>query len=521
MNAMATPINYAAGRMGGPQYPHQQLQTPTRGPAPGAIHVQQNRRGPGPMVTHQQSGHQPLSQAQMQHQAAQARALELEQAKRRARKPTDKTISPAIQDIAPLTASYNDARALERRLDAAIMRKRLDVQDAVAKPSKNHRVFRLYLSNTAINQPWQATSSLDETSFDFSTDDIPSFRMKIEGRLLDAEETSAPVLEAATEKIEPESSKAAGKPGNEKDAKKDDPKFPKKLSQFFKSIRAEISRSSIDRSYGEGSSIEWQRPPPPAPAKPGAPAPTSSPEFDGFEFERKLEMNALCTIQLVRDEQPERFQLSAELQAILDTAEDTRAGVFLGIWEYAFLNNLQDREERRNINCDEKLRKAFKMEKIQLPQVPDLVSPYMKPLEPIVIKYMIKVEDAPSTDPVVHDIIITEDEPLRLRMIKIINSQMTSPLHRNLTMEDDNIAVLVQAINHSKAKRDFWTSLGTDPASFIQQWVSSQKRDLEVILGEKGVDNEESRRAAFYHRDIVSQNAYLLLHGKDHGPAAR
>ncbi|KAF3918667.1 hypothetical protein AA313_de0205933 [Arthrobotrys entomopaga] len=512
---MATPINYTS-RMGGPQYPHQQIQTPTRGPAPGAIHVQQNRRGPGPMVTHQQSGHQPLSQAQMQHQAAQARALELEQAKRRARKPTDKTISPAIEDIAPLTSSYNDIRALERRLDATIMRKRLDVQDAAAKLSKNHRVFRLYLSNTAINQPWQAPASLDETSFDFSTDLIPSFRMKIEGRLLDADET--PVQDSqedVADKSSDEASKSAAKVAADKEPKKEESKPPKKLSQFFKSIRVELSRSNMDPSFTEASVVEWQRPSPPAPAKPGAPAATPPPEFDGFEFERKLEMNALCTIQLVRDEQPERFQLSSELQGVLDTAEDSKAGILVGIWEYALLNNLQERDDRRNINCDEKLRKVFKMDKIQLPQVPDLVSPHLKPLEPIVIKYMIKVENVASTTPVIYDIIMTEDEPLRLRMIKIMNSQITSPLHRNLTMEDDNIAVLVQAINHSKAKRDFWTSLGMDPASFIQRWVSSQKRDLEVILGEKGVDNEESRRASFYQRDIVSQNAYLLLHGRD------
>ncbi|KAF3917470.1 hypothetical protein ABW21_db0209358 [Orbilia brochopaga] len=499
--------------MGGPQYAHQQLQTPTRGSAQGALHIQQTRRGPGPMVSHQQAGHPPLSQAQMQHQAAQARILELEQAKRRARKPTDKTISQAVEEIAPLTASYNDIRAMERRLDAAITRKRLDVQDAVARTLKNHRIFRLFISNTAINQPWQGTSSLDETSFDFSTDLIPSFRMKIEGRLLDSEDGSTPLQSEVTAgSAEAESSAAGADSG--KDVKKEDVKLPKKLSQLFKSIRVELNRNTMDPSYAESSVIEWQKPPPAAPAKAGAPAPPQTQEFDGFEFERKLEMSALCTIQLVRDDQPERFRLSRELQAVLDTAEDTRPGIMLGIWEYAHLHNLQDRDERRSISCDDRLKKIFKMDRILLPQVPDLITPHLKPIEPITIKYMIKV-DAAATTPVVYDVLLTEDEPLRLRMIKVLNAQMSSPFHRNLVMEDDNIAVLVQAINHSKAKRDFWQSLGADPAAFIQQWVSSQRRDLEVILGEKGVDQEESRRAAFFQQETVSQNAYLLLHGRD------
>ncbi|KAF3942290.1 hypothetical protein ABW19_dt0204695 [Dactylella cylindrospora] len=504
---MATPINYPA-RMGGPQqYSHPQLQTPVRGAAPGA-HVPQNRRGPGPMVTHQQAGHPPMSQAQLQHQQAQARAMEMEQAKRRARKPTDKTISQAIEEIAPLTSSYNDIRAMERRLDASVMRKRLDVQDAVAKTSKYHKVFRLFISNTAFNQPWQQTSRLDETSYDFSTDAISSFRMKIEGRLLDPDENP----DALSEKAEAESSKAAVEPG--KDVKKDDAKPPKKLSQFFKSINVEISRSSLDPSYGEPSTVDWQRPSPPAAAKPGAPAPAPPADFDGFEFERRLEVSALCTIKLVRDEQPERYQLSQGLQDVLDTAEDSKAGVMLGVWEYSLVHNIQDREDKRYVHCDEKLKKVFKTDKIFLPQIPELIGGHIKPLEPIVIKYMIKV-DVASTTPVVYDIMVTEEDPLRHRMIKIINAQMNSPMHRNLQMEDDNIAVLVQAINHSKAKRDFWTGLGTDPANFVQQWVSSQKRDQDVILGEKGVDTEETRRSNFYHRDIVTQNAYLLIHGSD------
>lgn len=157
---------------------------------------------------------------------------------------------------------------------------------------------------------------------------------------------------------------------------------------------------------------------------------------------------------------------------------------------------------------------VFQQDKISIPKVPDLVAPHLEPIDPITLKYMIKV-DSTAPAPVIYDIMVAEEDPLRLRMRSLINSQLTSPSIRNLVMEDDNIAVLVQAINHSKAKRDFWTSLGTDPASFIQQWVSSQKRDLEVILGEKGVDNEESRRADFYQRPIVSDNVYLLAHGKE------
>ena len=42
----------------------------------------------------------------------------------------------------------------------------------------------------------------------------------------------------------------------------------------------------------------------------------------------------------------------------MDTKEDTRAGIVMGIWEYVRINGLQDPDERRTINCDENLKKV-------------------------------------------------------------------------------------------------------------------------------------------------------------------
>jgi SWI/SNF-related matrix-associated actin-dependent regulator of chromatin subfamily D len=96
---------------------------------------QQARRGPGPMIGQQQNSHQQISAAQLaaQHQAALA---ERELAKRRARKPTDKTIPEGVEDIVPSAKVYRELREMERRYDAAIMRKRLDIQDAVNRNVK-------------------------------------------------------------------------------------------------------------------------------------------------------------------------------------------------------------------------------------------------------------------------------------------------------------------------------------------------------------------------------------------------
>lgn len=62
------------------------------------------------------------------------------------------------------------------------MRKRLDVQEALGKPTKVRRTLRIFVSNTAADQ----NSEIDElNNFEVNTENAPSWTLKIEGRLLD------------------------------------------------------------------------------------------------------------------------------------------------------------------------------------------------------------------------------------------------------------------------------------------------------------------------------------------------
>jgi hypothetical protein len=86
--------------------------------------------GPHPQV--------PLTQAQIaQQQQAQAQAMEL--AKRRSRKPTDKNLPDGVEDSvidAEVVHRYKALREVERKLDATMTRKRLDIIDSVNRSSK-------------------------------------------------------------------------------------------------------------------------------------------------------------------------------------------------------------------------------------------------------------------------------------------------------------------------------------------------------------------------------------------------
>ena len=131
---------------------------------------------------------------------------------------------------------------------------------------------------------------LDENAFDFESGQIPTFRVRIEGRLLDDEDDD----EEADSDSDNESA-SEKKPATA-------PKPVRKFSSFFKSIVVELDREN--KLYPEGNLIEWRRPPPIPPQQPGAPMMQPPPvvEFDGFEFERKGDLDVLCTIKLERNE---------------------------------------------------------------------------------------------------------------------------------------------------------------------------------------------------------------------------
>lgn len=72
-------------------------------------------------------------------QAQQQQALMAsDRAKLRSRKPTDKSIPEGVEDciIGDGVQRYRELKDVERRLDATMMRKRLDIQDAVNRNVK-------------------------------------------------------------------------------------------------------------------------------------------------------------------------------------------------------------------------------------------------------------------------------------------------------------------------------------------------------------------------------------------------
>ncbi|KAJ0384243.1 hypothetical protein COL922a_008794 [Colletotrichum nupharicola] len=426
-----------------------------------------------------------------QHHAP-GQALTSELAKRRSRKPTDKTLPDGVEDCitdSEVAQRYKELRDFERRLDATMTRKRLDTLEAVGRNAKRHKTLRVWISNTVEDQVWQG-SGLSVDSFDFTPSAEPSYRVKIEARLLDDDqdesvEDVAQNEDRMDEDDAPSSRRQSSVPVPQKC----------RFSRFFKALNVEFDRSRSRAASDQ--TVEWKRQ--------SAQNATNVSDFDEFTFKRSGDENMNITVNLHRLEDPERYLLSPELAEVVDMTEASRQEAVLAVWEYIKMMGLQEDEEKRNFRCDDLLRKVTQLIPLlsslsadlfaqiingndvgMIPNLNDYIQPHLRPLPPISLPYTVRVDETFHQDPqpTVYDVRVAIEEPLRSKLVPFVANPAYASALKNVATLDEQLATLVSAIASSKAKHSFFTSMSQDPANFVRNWISSQKRDLEVIMGE-------------------------------------
>ncbi|KAK3170792.1 hypothetical protein OEA41_002874 [Lepraria neglecta] len=400
-------------------------------------------------------------------------------AKRRSERPTDKTMPEGVEDliVGDGVHQYKRLREVERKLDAVMMRKQLDQLEPLHNAVKKYVTLRVWISNTVENQPWQG-SQMDENAFDFTMGVEATYKVKIEGRVLpDEQEDDASEKDSDDEEEEAngeamdhdgETAAQAPKPASSRQMKT-------KFSHFFKSITVDFDRNK-NLQPDSTTQIEWKKPQ----LQPGGILPPAA-DFDCLEFERKSDENINCSINFYRDETPERMQLSKELAAVLDTEEDDRPSVIMGLWEYIKAMGLSQDDDKRVFQCDDKLRAVFGVETFYFPHVPQAIISHLTPLHPFTVPYTIRV------DPEYH---ATPTPTIYTLRLPVSGPPITHPRDINtlkqLSLYDEHICLLIQALNASQRKHSFLAGFAKDPVTFTRRWMSSQKRDLEIVLGEGG-----------------------------------
>ncbi|PIA15303.1 hypothetical protein COEREDRAFT_82063 [Coemansia reversa NRRL 1564] len=359
----------------------------------------------------------------------------------------EKSLPPKIETYIPESRLFMQLQALERRLDTKIVRKRLEVQEALGKPVYKKRILRIFVSNLAANQTVAATASggVDETDADnkdasrAEAVEAPSWTLRIEGRLVDPPGT--------TWKSRP---------------------APHKFSEFLNSMVVELDRNP--EIYSDNV-VQWRR--------------GVDNDVDGFEIKRRGDEDVRTKIMLDIRTATDRFKVNSPLlRELLDIRGPTsKAGFIMKLWQYIKFNGLQDSDDPDQIRCDAGLAQALGSNVVSFTALPQMLHMFLTRPDPLIIEYTVRVHEGDfHMGQYAFDVEVEIEEPTRQGAGPLANVQTR---HRELTHIENQLAQMMQDIHNARTKRDFLRSFSDDPVAFVHRWIDNQTKDLEVILGDR------------------------------------
>ncbi|KAI9034464.1 hypothetical protein DFJ74DRAFT_649611 [Hyaloraphidium curvatum] len=402
------------------------------------------------------------------------------------KRPTDRRIPVEVTTLIPEAKTYQQLVEFEKRLDINISKKKFDIQDALGKPMRQKRTLRIFVSNQAHDQPWQTEAEgIDLNKMLDMDSGIPSWTLRIEGRLLEV-------------------------PGQGKKTGAPEPKF----TSFVKSIVVEIQR---DQSlYAESSFVEWRKDQLSMAGQHGANL------ADGFEIRRKGDEPVDVRILIVPDYNPERFKVNPALARILSiNGPETRAGLVNKLWQYIKMQKLLDTEDKRMINLDTELQQVFGVRGLLFPQIPEHLNRHLTPLDPIEIKYQVRVDVDKHLSKTAWDVEVEIDDPIKSRMVPLANGGPQGPQRlKEIASLDAKIVEVCRDLDASRLKRNFMLAFASDPAGFTNRWVESQSEDLKLMLGDGRFNPEDIRRSDFFEKPEVEEAVVHYLNARMGGTVA-
>jgi len=325
------------------------------------------------------------------------------------KKLSDKIVPEAVRDTFPDSQAYMDLLAFERKLDSTIMRKRLDIQEALKRPVKVKRKLRIYISN--IYTPAKTDESMNEIS-------KACWELKVEGRLLDD--------------------------NNSQNNKHDALKNKRKFSSFFKSLVIELDKDL----YGpDNHLVEWHRT-------------NTTNETDGFQVKREGDKNVRCTMLFMLNYLPPQFKLESRLARLLAIHTQTRPVIIQALWQYIKTHKLQDTHDREWINCDIYLHQLFGRPRVRFGDIPNLLQPLLLSPEPIVIHHLVSVDPADAKKQACYDIMVDVDDTLTQQMSTFL---LSSNSQHDILELDRKIHDSVANIKQHHLQREFFLGFSKSP----------------------------------------------------------
>ncbi|XP_076934858.1 SWI/SNF complex component SNF12 homolog [Bidens hawaiensis] len=393
------------------------------------------------------------------------RMMELTPAQRNKKKQKlpEKQLLERVAKILPQSALYTELLEFESRVDAALARKKIDIQDAIKNPPCIQKTLRIYIFNTFANQVRKSPMK--------PNDEPPTWTMKIIGRILEEGMDPDQAAMNQTSSI----------------------MYPK-FSSFFKRVTISLDQ----RLYPDNHMIVWDSARSPAPQ-------------DGFEVKRKGDKEFSANIRLEMNYMPEKYKLSVSLMEVLGIEVDTRARIIAAIWHYVKARKLQNTDDPSYFNCDAALRKVFGEDKVKFAMVSQKISPHLSAPQPIHLEHRVKLSGNSPVGNACYDVLVDVPFPVQRELNALL---ATTEKTKEIEACDEAICTSIRKINEHRKRRAFFLGFSQSPVEFIDALIESQGRDLKLAAGEASRNAEKEHRAEFYNQPWVEDAVIRYLNRK-------
>ncbi|XP_059640614.1 SWI/SNF complex component SNF12 homolog [Cornus florida] len=384
-------------------------------------------------------------------------------ARRKKRKLPEKQIPDKVAALLPESALYTQLLEFEARVDAALLRKKIDIQESLKNPPRVQKTLRIYVFNTFANQTQMTPEKKNA--------EPPSWSLKIIGRILE-------------DGVDPDAAGTMQRQGSS---------YPK-FSSFFKKITIYLDQSL----YSDNHVILWESARSPA-------------LHEGFEVKRKGDKEFTAIIRLEMNYVPEKFKLSQALSEVLGIEVETRPRIIAAFWHYVKARKLQIPSDPSFFMCDPPLRKVFGEEKMKFAMVPQKISQHLIPPQPIHLEHKIKLSGNNPTGNTCYDVLVDVPFSLEKEMSAFLANLEK---HKEIDACDDAICSALKKIHEHRRRRAFFLGFSQSPAEFINSLIASQSRDLKLVAGDASRSAEKERRSDFYGQPWVEDAVIRYLNRK-------
>jgi SWI/SNF-related matrix-associated actin-dependent regulator of chromatin subfamily D len=366
------------------------------------------------------------------------------------RKLPEKQLPDRVAALLPESALYTQLLEFESRVDAALARKKVGIQEALKTPPSLQRTLRIYVFNTFANQGPRTIPPPKNA-------EPPTWSLKIIGRVLEDGAGLDPT------DVVP----------------KHNPVYPM-FSQFFKRVSIALDPSL----YPENPLIIWEN------ARSAAPQ-------EGFEVKRKGDKEFVVNIRLDMNYTPEKYKLSPPLMEVLGVEVDTRVRVIAALWQYIKAKKLQNPSDPSHFMCDPQLKKVFGEDKLKFAMLSQKISQHLTAPPPINLEHKIKLSGNGAHGSACYDVLVDVPFPLQKEMMAFLANMEK---HTDIEACDEVISASIKKIHEHRRRRAFFLGFSQSPVEFINAMITSQSKDLKLVSGEPSRNVEKEKRADLYNQ---------------------